>query len=237
MSYIKIQNIPKENVEPPENGYVYFGYDDGGLWIKKDDGSTYYLCDLCTTTTTTEEITTTTTTTEFCYLQVLEVSSLDLTILPSYAVGDFIIISQSITIDGGKLRSITITCERIGSADFDIRAKVYTHVPVTYETDFPPSGYIGQSINTIAASDISDVDLEEITFLFDNLEVSGKFLISFEYENVILNDDSNLMFFIYEEDPNVYLDGSIVAYIAGMGAWEDEEIYSMAFSCEYCLEP
>ena len=47
MSYIKIQKILKEDVETPEDGYIYFGYDDptvgsgvtGGFWIKDDTGS------------------------------------------------------------------------------------------------------------------------------------------------------------------------------------------------------
>ena len=45
MSYIKIENIKKETVETPEVGHVYFGYDDFGFWVKKDDGSdaTYIL--------------------------------------------------------------------------------------------------------------------------------------------------------------------------------------------------
>ena len=47
MSYIKIQKITKENVDTPEKGYIYFGYDDTdtqnkGLWIKDDDGSDAY---------------------------------------------------------------------------------------------------------------------------------------------------------------------------------------------------
>jgi len=53
MSYIKIKKILKEEVETPEKGYVYFGYDDStvssgdtkGFWIKDDNGSdsTYLL--------------------------------------------------------------------------------------------------------------------------------------------------------------------------------------------------
>lgn len=46
MSYIKIQKIKKEDIETPEKGYVYFGYDDltvdgtsHGFWIKDDDGT------------------------------------------------------------------------------------------------------------------------------------------------------------------------------------------------------
>jgi len=51
MSYIKIQKILKEEVETPEEGYIYFGYDDstvgsgvtsgvtGGFWMKDDTGS------------------------------------------------------------------------------------------------------------------------------------------------------------------------------------------------------
>lgn len=42
MSYIKIQKIVKENVDIPEKGYIYFGYDSGGLWIKDDDGTPAY---------------------------------------------------------------------------------------------------------------------------------------------------------------------------------------------------
>lgn len=42
MSYIKMQKIIKENVDIPEKGYIYFGYDDGGLWIKNDDGTPAY---------------------------------------------------------------------------------------------------------------------------------------------------------------------------------------------------
>lgn len=49
MSYIKIQKILKEEVETPEPGYIYLGYDDSsvgstgnGLWIKNDDGSEAY---------------------------------------------------------------------------------------------------------------------------------------------------------------------------------------------------
>ena len=45
MSYIKIQNIDKDVVETPEKGYIYFGYDSGGLWIKNDDPTqeAYYI--------------------------------------------------------------------------------------------------------------------------------------------------------------------------------------------------
>lgn len=53
MSYIKIKKILKEDVETPEEGYIYFGYDDSsvgsgtttdsgstrGFWIKDDNGS------------------------------------------------------------------------------------------------------------------------------------------------------------------------------------------------------
>ena len=49
MSYIKIQKIRKEDVETPEKGYIYVGYDDStvggsgsGLWIKDDDGNLAY---------------------------------------------------------------------------------------------------------------------------------------------------------------------------------------------------
>jgi hypothetical protein len=42
MSYIKIAKIVKETVEVPEKGYVYFGYDTGGLWLKDDDGTPAY---------------------------------------------------------------------------------------------------------------------------------------------------------------------------------------------------
>ena len=49
MSYIKIQKIKKENVETPEKGYIYLGYDDesvegvaSGLWVKNDDGTDAY---------------------------------------------------------------------------------------------------------------------------------------------------------------------------------------------------
>jgi len=47
MSYIKIKKILKDDVETPEKGYIYFGYEDTtvssgstkGFWIKDDDGS------------------------------------------------------------------------------------------------------------------------------------------------------------------------------------------------------
>lgn len=44
MSYIKIKKISKEDVETPEKGYIYFGFDDpsNGPWIKDDDGSDAY---------------------------------------------------------------------------------------------------------------------------------------------------------------------------------------------------
>jgi hypothetical protein len=44
MSYIKVAKIVKETVDIPEKGYIYFGYDSGGLWIRDDDGtSPYYI--------------------------------------------------------------------------------------------------------------------------------------------------------------------------------------------------
>jgi len=43
MSYIKIEKIVKETVETPEEGHVYFGYDDGGFWKKDDNGSVSYI--------------------------------------------------------------------------------------------------------------------------------------------------------------------------------------------------
>lgn len=45
MSYIKIKKIQKEEVDTPESGYIYLGYDDesvggvgSGLWLKDDNG-------------------------------------------------------------------------------------------------------------------------------------------------------------------------------------------------------
>jgi len=43
MSYIKIQKIKKNSIESSEKNYIYFGCDDGGIWIKKEDGSSYYI--------------------------------------------------------------------------------------------------------------------------------------------------------------------------------------------------
>jgi hypothetical protein len=37
-----MQMINKEMIDIPEPGYIYFGYDDGGLWIRKDDGTVAY---------------------------------------------------------------------------------------------------------------------------------------------------------------------------------------------------
>jgi len=44
MSYIKIKKILKEEVDTPEEGYIYFGFDDPskGPWVKDDDGSEAY---------------------------------------------------------------------------------------------------------------------------------------------------------------------------------------------------
>ena len=267
MSYIKIQNIIKERVGIPENDYIYFGYDDGGLWIKDDGLIPYYICGgdcsgvTTTSTTTLSPITTststayigpsttsttlvpltstttiapTTTTTTTCNWQLIQVlSAATYDSISSYS-GSTNIFGQSITALG-RVSTITVQGMKFGNPVFNIRAKAYSHVPLTYEIINPPMGYIGKSINVISSVDLYGDTYSDMQFMFGDVILSGKSLITFEYESISAHDDSNYVLFELGLT-DLYTSGSSVYYSDYYNFWVNAgNTEDAIFSCEYCL--
>lgn len=137
----------------------------------------------------------------------------------------------------GRLRSITVRMRRFGSPRFNIRAKVYLTAPEGWETGFPLPNYVGQSTNVIAASSVA-VPHTNYTFLFDDIEVSGKWTVVFEFESVVVHTEYDyIIWAIGMQAPEgaLYPGGDFAYYIADSDLWYLYTIGDMVFTCTYCL--
>jgi hypothetical protein len=143
--------------------------------------------------------------------------------------------AQSITATG-KVSSIAVDIKKTGSPVFNIRAKIYTYVPANLENGFPlpVTQYVGQSTNVITASGLS-TSFAMQTFNFNNLSVTGQWIVVFVYENEITHypyDEVN--FGIGGNDP--YVPGDFIYYMVLNDTWYIATGYDMIFDCIYCNE-
>lgn len=93
----------------------------------------------------------------------------------------------------GTISEFSIYCY-VNTANLDLRATVYSTVPTHLGATYPPTGYLGQSTNTINTTTLS-TDYENpslVTFYFDDIEVDGEFFIDITYENVVYHHDGTL---------------------------------------------
>lgn len=144
-----------------------------------------------TTTTTTIEPTTTTTTTESNEF-IIDTLSGYTGFADTYDNGDPDIHGQSFCAHG-TISEFSIYCY-VNTANLDLRATVYSTVPTHLGATYPPTGYLGQSTNTINTTTLS-TDYENpslVTFYFDDIEVDGEFFIDITYENVVYHHDGTL---------------------------------------------
>jgi len=136
----------------------------------------------------------------------------------------------------GRLRSITVQMRRSGSPRFNIRANIYLTVPDDWDIGWPLSNYVGQSTNVITSSTL-DATFGDVTFLFDDLEVSGQWTVVFTYETVTTHNEFNYVLYAtgsMAPDGSIYSGGDFVYYIVDSDTWYIFPYGDMVFSCTYC---
>lgn len=144
-------------------------------------------------------------------------------------------VAQSIT-GTGKLQSISVDLKKYGSPNVNIRAKVYTDVPVDLEDTFPLNNYVGQSTNVVAASGLT-TDFVTHTFYFNNLQVSGQWTVVFEYESDVTQDmDNFVLFAVTPPYPDLYTGGDFCYYVYNSTSWTIFYGGDLVFTCVYCDE-
>lgn len=137
----------------------------------------------------------------------------------------------------GKLRDITVQIKKSGSPNFNIRAKIYLDVPELWEIGYPLDNYLGESTNVIAASDLT-TNFTNQSFAFSALEITGKWTVVFEYEDIVDHDMFNLVLFaigMADGEDDLYADGEFVYYSYDSDMWWMFP-GDMVFTCGYCEE-
>ena len=138
----------------------------------------------------------------------------------------------------GQLRNITVQMKKYGSPVFNIRAKIYLDVPIDFETGFPLDNYLGESTNVISAASLTGTFTNQ-SFAFSALEITGKWTVVFEYEDVTNHDlfnFVNLAIGMGEGDTDLYTGGEFVYYSYDSDMWWLFPYGDMVFTCGYCHE-
>jgi len=136
----------------------------------------------------------------------------------------------------GRLRSITIKMRKSGSPRFNIRAKIYLDVPENWEVGFPLTNYVGQSTNVISAATL-DATFGDVTFLFNDIEVSGQWTVVFEYETITTHNQINYVLYAtgsMPPDGSIYAGGEFVYYNYDSDIWYTYPYGDMVFTCTFC---